>query len=188
MSAVSGKANRLRLIAVAALVCGSMATPALAQRGAPAPGPSAAEALELGVLPTMKGHMGRLGTLMNLLFRSIDEPDETAAVLAAIDEMKLHLERVGETLLPDTVSFIMEPSARRAATEGYKRCVDRSITQLEEIAVALRGDRFPRARQLLLQLDQLRRDCHSKYGAAQRPLRLTDRSPGLDAPTHPAPI
>lgn len=164
MSVVSGYANRLRLVACAVALCWLGAAPALADRSV-SPGLGAATQPELGVLPTMKGHMGRLGTLMNVLFRSIDEPEDTAAVLAAVAEMKLHLQRVGETLLPDKVAAIGESTARKAAIAGFKSCIDQSVARLEEITTHLLGQRLQQAQQVLYDLDQLRRDCHSKYAA-----------------------
>lgn len=164
MPAVPRYANRLTLLVVAA-ACAAGAALILVQRGGAPIAANAASEAELGVLPTMKGHMGRLGTLMNVLFRSITDPNKTEAVLAATAEMQVHLERVGRTLVPTRVAAIQDAAAQDAALAGYKDCIDRSITQLDEIAAELRAQRFEQARQVLFKLDKLRRDCHSAYAS-----------------------
>ncbi|MEM9724862.1 MAG: hypothetical protein AAF909_05285 [Pseudomonadota bacterium] len=118
---------------------------------------------DLGVLPTMKGHMGRLGTLMNIVFRSMRRPDGGPEALAAIEEMRLHLRRSGDTLIPDKVAAIEDPTERTVAIAEYKECMDQTIARLDDLADLLRVSPPKEAYDTLLALDRQRRDCHSKY-------------------------
>ena len=124
---------------------------------------------ELDVLPTMKGHMARLGTLMNFLFRELDEPDQKDAVLGVIDEMKRHLESVGRALLPDKVASITNHAWRMHAVAGFRSCVERSIGLLDQIAAAVGAEQGEAALSGLYELDQLRRDCHSEFAGLTAP-------------------
>ncbi|MEL6318315.1 MAG: hypothetical protein AAFR16_11840 [Pseudomonadota bacterium] len=124
------------------------------------------------MLPTMKGHMGRLGTLMNIVFRSMRRPDGAADALAAIEEMRLHLERTGDTLIPDKVAAIEDAAARDAAIAEYKACMDQTIARLDALAEVLRAKPPADAYDTLIALDRQRRDCHGKYAQGPAPTAL----------------
>lgn len=119
--------------------------------------------LELDVLPTLKGHMARLGTLMNVLFRDVDDPERQTEVLTAIEEMTLILENVGARFEPIKVVLLSDKGEKAAVLSGFQNCIRLAVEALDEMAEQLNETRFDMARQTLLDLDALRRDCHSKY-------------------------
>ncbi|MEQ8824817.1 MAG: hypothetical protein RIC14_10625 [Filomicrobium sp.] len=118
---------------------------------------------KLTVLPTMKGYMGRLGTLMNFLFREVDEPSKRDEVQQVINEMKSHLSEVKDKLLPRQILAMAGGQARLTAIGGFKACVDGAIDTLDAISSNIIDENFQAARKSLLYLDQLRRDCHTEY-------------------------
>ena len=184
MLAFPGDQNRLNSgltstaagLLIAALTVVGWTGPSWADTAAPNPKATVVEATlaeapvapmetpaDLGVLPTMKGHMGRLGTLMNIVFRSMRRPDGGPEALAAIEEMRLHLRRSGDTLIPDKVAAIEDPTERTVAIAEYKECMDQTIARLDDLADLLRVSPPKEAYDTLLALDRQRRDCHSKY-------------------------
>ena len=163
MFVVPGTANRLGAITLAVFLIIGAATPLQAeQKSADTDVESIAEQ-KLTILPTLRGHMARLGTLMNFLFRELDEPDKSRAVLVTIEEMKLHLTSVGESFLPTKISTTASLSERTDAIGGFKACVGGAIAMLDVIAKDVEAERLRDARESLLELDRLRRDCHSAY-------------------------
>lgn len=163
MLVVPGSANRLSAITLAVVlsICASM--PLQAEQRSAGSGEDHIAAQKLTILPTLRGHMARLGTLMNFLFREIDEPHQSEAVLVTIGEMKLHLTSVGESFLPAKISTTASLSERADAIGGFKACVGGAIAMLDVIAKDVEADRLSDARVGLLELDGLRRDCHSDY-------------------------
>lgn len=120
---------------------------------------------KLTVLPTLKGYMGRLGTLMNFLFREVDEPSKRDEVQKVIDEMTSHLKDVKDKLLPRQIIAMAGGPARLTAIDGFKACVDGAIDTLDAISSNIKDENFQAARKSLLDLDQLRRDCHTEYAS-----------------------
>lgn len=146
---------------VAALV---LAGPALAEpkRAAVIPvNVPASGALEL--LPSLKSHMARLGTLMNVLFRNIDERDKATDLIAVTDEMDVHLRRAGG-FVPTSIAILPDRGAERAALERFQACLTRTRGLLADLRAALgeRAGEAPKA--VLLRLDKTRRDCHAAFG------------------------
>ncbi len=176
MPAFAGHTRRLSLnaimLAAAFTLMPIVESQSLAQDAGRNVATMTAEVSDLGVLPTMKGYMGRLGTLMNVLFRTVHKPDSADDTLRAIEEMTRHLQEVGNTLLPDKVEAIDDKAQQGMAIHGFKACVDQAITGLSAIAARISAREFEAARARLLELDQLRRDCHSKYALLERPPTL----------------
>ncbi len=125
--------------------------------------PAALEPGPLEILPTLKGHMARLGSLMNVLFRNIDDPARAEELIGVADEMKEHLRRSGR-FTPLALLLIGDPKKYAAAEAGYQKCLDDTTTMLVELKAALRSGSTGAPRDALLRLDQKRRDCHVAFG------------------------
>ena len=149
----------LWVAAVTALAGAAMAEP---KRAAVTPA-NAPAAAALGLLPSLKSHMARLGTLMNVLFRNIDERDKAAELIAVTQEMDMHLQRSGD-FVPIAIAILPDLEAERAARQRFQACLTRSRDLLAELRAALGGQAGETPRAVLLRLDKTRRDCHAAFG------------------------
>ena len=118
---------------------------------------------KLDILPTLKGHMARLGTLMNVLFRDIDDAKRKELVLSTLNEMRLLLTKVGNEFIPTKVKALAKGDAKSEAITGFKSCIERAVSFLDEMRIQVKGAKFTEAKNSLYALDGWRRDCHSKY-------------------------
>ncbi|MEM8745027.1 MAG: hypothetical protein AAGF14_10365 [Pseudomonadota bacterium] len=117
----------------------------------------------IDILPTLKGHMARLGSLMNVLFRNIDDPARAEELISIADEMEVHLRR-SERVTPLPLLLIGDPKKYAAAEAAYQKCLTDASAMLAELKTALRGGSDSAPRDALLRLDQKRRDCHVAFG------------------------
>ena len=154
-----------RHLAALALLCGSYGFAQVAYADLPLKSGELAPSaeLELDILPTLKGHMARLGSLMNVLFRDVDDPDQQDKVKKAIDEMEVILERVGNRFTPKGIALVANKDQQTAAIAGYQDCLAQTLASLDVMTTQLEATKYGEARQTLFKLDGLRRDCHSKY-------------------------
>ena len=145
----------------------AVAQPASADQTAQAePMPVVPAALEQGpldILPTLKGHMARLGSLMNVLFRNIDDPARADELIGIADEMKEHLDR-SKNFTPLSILLIGEPKQYAAAEAAYLKCLSDTTAMISDLKTALRDGNAGTPRAALLRLDQKRRDCHVAFG------------------------
>lgn len=118
---------------------------------------------KLDILPTLKGHMARLGTLMNVLFRDIDDAKRKDLVISTLGEMRLLLSKVGKEFTPTKVIALAEGDTKSKAIAGFKNCTSRAIGFLDEMTTQVNREKLSLAKNSLYALDGWRRDCHSKY-------------------------
>lgn len=117
----------------------------------------------LTILPTLKGHMARLGSLMNFLFRKVDKSDSRQDVQETIAEMKSHLRTVGDRFVPQRIAAMTSLSDQSNAMDGFSGCIDGAIAMLDTISEEVANANYQEARHWLLALDSLRRTCHGAY-------------------------
>ena len=115
------------------------------------------------ILPTLKGHMARLGTLMNFLFRNVDDGSRTAEMISVVQEMKVHL-RLSKRFEPPALYVIADAQSYQRAKASYRACLLATLELTADLEAALRGARPGEPRSALLRLDQKRRDCHVAFG------------------------
>ncbi|MCG8558519.1 MAG: cytochrome b562 [Hyphomicrobiales bacterium] len=115
------------------------------------------------ILPTLKGHMARLGSLMNFLFRHIDEPEKSAALQTAIREMRWHLRRA-DRFTPISFAALVAPETEQREQDRFKAGLAAADRVLAAMAEAIRESDLAAARRLLLRLDTVRRICHGAFG------------------------
>lgn len=115
------------------------------------------------ILPTLKGHMARLGSLMNFLFRNVDDGSRKAELISVVQEMKVHL-RQSKQFEPLRLHLIADEQQHALAKAGYLACLTAALELLADLEVALRRARAGEPRTALLRLDQKRRDCHVAFG------------------------
>jgi soluble cytochrome b562 len=118
---------------------------------------------KLDILPTLKGHMARLGTLMNILFRDIDDANRKDLVLSTLGEMRLLLTKVGKEFTPTKVIALAEGDTKSKAVAGFKNCTSRAVGFLDEMTTQVKREKLSLAKNSLYALDGWRRDCHSKF-------------------------
>lgn len=133
------------------------------QTGQPKIQPVNLEQGPIDILPTLKGHMARLGSLMNVLFRNIDDPARAEELIGIADEMEVHLRRSGR-FTPLANLLIVDPQRHAAAEVAYQKCLNDTKAIIAELKAALRGGSDGAPRDALLRLDQKRRDCHVAFG------------------------
>ena len=117
----------------------------------------------LDVLPTLKAHMARLGTLMNFLFRNIDETAKAPELIAVTREMDEHLRRAGD-FRPDSIAIRGDADSEAKDMEQFAACLEKARADLADLRNALDAGGPGEPRQVLLRLDQTRRDCHAAFG------------------------
>ena len=115
------------------------------------------------ILPTLKGHMARLGTLMNFLFRNVDEESRKAELISALQEMQVHLRR-SKQFEPIRLHLIVDAEEFAQAKADYHACLIATLELTANLEATLRGTRPGEPRTALLRLDQKRRDCHVTFG------------------------
>ncbi len=156
--------KRLTIPLVAALLAGQSAS-ATAQP--PSSGPvhrinvSAPGALD--VLPTLKARMARLGTLMNFLFRNIDETAKAPELIAATREMEEHLRYAGD-FKPTSIAILGNTEREAKGMKQFTACLEKARRGLAELRNALDAGAADEPRRALLRLDRTRRDCHAAFG------------------------
>ena len=117
----------------------------------------------MAILPTLKGHMAHLGTLMNFLFRNIDEEERRDELIAVAREMNEHLRR-STHFEPLALALIVDPGKYAKAREAYRDCVRVTRQLVDELEKSLSGGSQDTPKQVLLRLDRKRRDCHAAFG------------------------
>lgn len=115
------------------------------------------------ILPTLKGHMARLGTLMNFLFRNVDDGSRTAELINAVREMEAHL-RLSKRFEPPALHLIADAQKHALARADYRACLTAALELIADLEATLRGALAGEPRSALLRLDQKRRDCHVAFG------------------------
>lgn len=150
------------ILAICAHGAKSMADP-VARTGSSPMVRAALEQERMSILPTLKGHMARLGTLMNVLFRNIDDPARAEELIGVSDEMITHLRSV-RRFTPFSLVMIGDPAKYAAAETAFQACLNDSIAMLTDLKAALRGSSNLEPRPALLKLDKKRRDCHAAFG------------------------
>ena len=123
----------------------------------PVPGPAQAD-----MLPTLRTHMAQLGTLMNRLFREIDEPDMASDLIGVTQEMEALLLRAAE-FPPPKMRDDPDPERRATGIRGFRACLAKARRALTELRQALAAETSSVPKDRLLYLDQVRRDCHSTF-------------------------
>lgn len=151
--------------AILLVVCSVLAlAPALA--GAQldtTPGASATARQASGILPSLRGHMAELGTLMNRLFRHVGDPERTSELIGVTREMEALLSAAGD--FEPTVALIEPDQERRAEImSGFRSCLQRARGVVAELRQALVSGGGDEQKDRLLRLDQVRRDCHAAFG------------------------
>ena len=114
-------------------------------------------------LPTLKGHMARLGSLMNFLFRNVDNEARRAELISATQEMQAHLHR-SKQFEPVQLYTIVDAEQHAQAKADYRACLVGAIELTADLEATLRGTQPGEPRAALLRLDQKRRDCHVAFG------------------------
>ena len=117
----------------------------------------------MDILPTLKGHMVRLGTLMNFLFRNVDDGSRRAELISAVQEMKVHLRR-SKQFEPPPLHLIADAQKHALAKADYRACLTAALELTADLEATLRDARGGEPRPALLRLDQKRRDCHVAFG------------------------
>ena len=107
--------------------------------------------------------MARLGSLMNFLFRHIDEPEKSAALQTAIREMRWHVRRAAR-FTPISFAALVAPETERREQGRFKAGLSATDRILAAMAEAIRESDLAAARRLLLRLDTVRRVCHGAFG------------------------
>lgn len=115
------------------------------------------------LLPSLKSHMARMGSLMNFLFRHIDEPDRSPELLEAIDELREHL-RLSRRFTPFSLASLADARQEFIEATRYKTCLDDADASLKALQSTVRAGTPAAAKSQLLELDRIRRDCHSAFG------------------------
>ncbi|WP_421724532.1 hypothetical protein [Bauldia sp.] len=115
------------------------------------------------LLPSLRAHMAELGTLMNFLFRHIDDPAR-AGELADIAEKMEGLLLAAGAFTPNVALLEMDPEKEATIMRGFQACLDRARGAVRDLRMSLTAGTGEAWRAQLLQLDEIRRDCHAAFG------------------------
>jgi len=115
------------------------------------------------ILPSLKSHMAQLGSLMNVLFRNIDEPERSGELVTVTLEMDALLRRAA-AFKPDVVMFQVDAEKEAKALTEFHACIERARAVLAQLRGVLAGNQGREPKYHLLQLDRVRRNCHAAFG------------------------
>ena len=120
--------------------------------------------VKLKILPTLKGHMARLGSLMNFLFRNIDDEKYTSELITTVAEMQLLIKNAGQ-FKPDKALMKIPEADHEKALGEFRHCIQNASEKLDKLMIKISDvqDKTP-DKPVLLELDLIRRACHSKFG------------------------
>ncbi len=163
MPATANIAHRLTCLALGMLFMFPRIDQAAAEPSVSTPAEAQSGERKLDILPTLKGHMARLGTLMNTLFRDVDDESRKERVLITLAEMRFLLTKVSKKFVPAKIVDLSDSVSKTNAIAGFKACTEQAVGFLEKITSELNRNKFTEARNSLYSLDSLRRNCHSKY-------------------------
>jgi len=113
---------------------------------------------------SIKSHMAEMEGYSNVLFRDIDDPKYKDEVLAHLKKLRAGL-RASMKQIPESVSSgNIAVSQRNELVEDYQARVRVADDMIGKMITKVEKGEFSEAKHLLLELDQIRRDCHSEYG------------------------
>lgn len=119
--------------------------------------------VDLQILPSLKSHMARMGSLMNFLFRNIDELEQSEELLAVIEEMRGHLS-LSSRFTPFSMVSLANPSLEASELKRFQDCLTKADTLFAALREPIIAADLAGAKEGLLVLDKLRRDCHAAFG------------------------
>lgn len=119
--------------------------------------------VDLQILPSLKSHMARMGSLMNFLFRNIDEREQSEELLAVIKEMRGHL-RLSGRFTPFSMASLANPNLEASELKRFQDCLTKADTLFAALREPIIAADLAGAKEGLLVLDKLRRDCHAAFG------------------------
>ncbi len=122
------------------------------------------EKSKLAILPTLKGHMARLGSLMNFLFRNIDDEKYKGDLIIAVSEMQVLIKN-SRQFKPDKYLLKIPDSDNEQALEDFQLCIKNASEKLDQLVMKISDEKDNTPdKPVLLELDLIRRNCHSKFG------------------------
>lgn len=119
--------------------------------------------VDLQILSSLKSHMARMGSLMNFLFRNIDEPERSEELLAVIKEMRGHL-RLSGRFTPFSMASLADPSLEASELTRFQDCLTKADALFAALRKPIIAADLAAAKTSLLVLDKHRRDCHAAFG------------------------
>jgi hypothetical protein len=106
--------------------------------------------------------MARMESAMDFLFRNIEQPSKRNQNIVTVQAL-LNAQKKAAELIPDT-SDDPHTKVSRIRLRRYRVRSLESIQFMTELLDSLEQGNLKRAQELLLKLDQHRRDCHVEFG------------------------